>query len=148
MDGRKQPPRPSWLRRRLARWPVLAYRLGFGALLAGRVMILTTRGRATGGLRKTPLWYARDGDVIYCVSGWGPSSDWWKNLIAYPNASIQLGSAMWKTRGALIHDSAARARVLHMIEDKYGPRTTRFFYHMDLVILVAFPLDDAGESAS
>ena len=152
MDARagydEKTPRPSWLRRRLAKWAVVAYRLGIGALLTRRVMILTTRGRVTGRPRKTPLWYARDGDVIYCMSGWGSSSDWWKNLVAYPHASLRLGRVAWKAQGELIHDATARERVLYMIQDKYGRRTTRLFYHVDLINLVAFPVGGAGELPS
>ena len=74
--------RPSWLRARLAKWGLLPYRFGLGRLASGQVMVLTTRGRVTGRVRNTPLWYVRDGGKVCGISGWGTSSDWFKNVQA------------------------------------------------------------------
>ena len=134
------PKHPSWLRARLAKWPLLAYRLGLGPVIAGRVMVLTTKGRVTGRSRKTPLWYVRDGNQIYCISGWGPYGDWWKNLNADPSALVRIGNTSWKTRGTLIKEGPERDRILIRIIEKYG-RMTRLVYHMDRLTLAAFHLD-------
>lgn len=133
------PLRPSWLRARLARWPLPVYRLGLGFLLARKVMILTTRGRTTGKRRKTPLWYVHDGDSIYCFSGWGPSSDWLKNLKVDPGVLVQIGKETWETRGSLVQDPLELERMLHLLLKKYG-RLVCLFYHLDRLSLVAFPL--------
>ena len=133
------PPRPSWLRARFAKWPGLLYRLGLGFLLARQVMILTTRGRVTGRARRTPLWYIRQGDVIYCFSGWGHSSDWLKNLQASPDVQVQVGNNRWETRGTLMHEPLEIERVLPSFREKYG-RLVPLFYHLDRLVLVAFPL--------
>ena len=134
-----KPKRPSWLRARLAKWPLLAYRLGLGPFIAGRVMLVTTRGRVTGRPRKTPLWYVRDGNDIYCISGWGTFSDWWKNLDADPRALVRIGNTIWETRGVLIKEEPERDELLSRIIEKYG-RITRLFYHMDRLTLAAFHL--------
>ena len=133
--------RPNWLRRRLAKWPVPLYRLGLGALLAQRVLMLTTRGRVTGRDRKTPLWYVRDSDIVYCMSGWGSSSDWLKNLEAYPQVLLQIGKSRWETRGALVHEPRDIERTLYRFRQKYG-RLVPLFYHLDRLVLVSFPLQD------
>jgi deazaflavin-dependent oxidoreductase (nitroreductase family) len=103
-------------------------------------MVLTTTGRATRRVRKTPLWYARDEAAIYCISGWGPSSDWLKNLEADPQARVQIGKQRWEARGEVIHDPATLRGVVHSFEAKYGRRVLHLFYHVDLLVLVAFPL--------
>ncbi len=131
---------PNWLRRRLARWALLPYRLGLGPLLARWVCILATKGRLTTKQRKTPLWYVRDGDTVYCLSGWGPSSHWLRNLAAYPQVQLQIGIKRWQTVGALVPEHSERERVLTMFLEKYGTPTVRLFYHMDRLVLVAFPL--------
>jgi deazaflavin-dependent oxidoreductase (nitroreductase family) len=134
------PLRPSWLRARLAKWAVLPYRSGLGFLLARQVMILTTRGRKTGKARRTPLWYIREEDTIYCLSGWGSSSDWLKNLRADPYVTIQIGGEEWETEGKLREEPQEKGRVLRTMQEKYGRRTVGLFYHLDRLVLVAFPL--------
>ena len=143
--NKAKPLRPSWLRGRLAKWAMLPYRMALGALLAKRVLILTTTGRVTGKERRTPLWYIRAGDIIYCVSGWGSSSDWLKNLNASPNVLVQVGKESWGTQGVLIKEPSELERVLSKFQRKYGRHTVRLIYHMDRLCLVAFPLDINGK---
>ena len=137
---RTRPPRPSWLRSRLAKWALLAYKLGLGRLLGHHVLVLTTRGRRTGAVRRTPLWYIREGDVVYCFSGWGTTSDWYRNVKADSHVTLELGKARWQTKAEAIHQRSERERVLRLTEAKYGRLTTRVFYHLDLVVLVSCPL--------
>lgn len=133
--------RPSWLRSRLAKWALLAYRLGLGRLAGRWVLVLTTRGRGTGRVRKTPLWYARDGDVVYCFSGWGTTSDWYRNVKADPLVSLEVGKDRWQATAKLVHAPTQRERVLNLIVAKYGRLAPRIFYHLDRIALVAFTLD-------
>ena len=132
--------RPGWLRRRLAKWPLAAYRLGLGRLVGHKVMVLTTTGRASGLSRRTSLWYVREGDTFLCFSGWGGSSDWLKNVAARPEVYLQAGSHGWHSRGRLVEDPQEVSRVLGMFVDKYGRRTVDLFLHLDRLVLVAFPL--------
>jgi deazaflavin-dependent oxidoreductase (nitroreductase family) len=128
------------LRARLAKWALLPYQLGLGFLLARQVLVLTTTGRITGKMRQTPLWYVRQRDVIYCFSGWGSSSQWWRNLIANPRVLLQIGRERWETQGVVLPDLQERERVLGMFMEKYGRRTVHLFYHLDRLCLVAFRL--------
>ncbi len=131
--------RPSRLRRRLAKWGLLPYRMGLGFLIAKQVLILTTRGRVSAKERRTPLWYVSDGDAIYCLSGWGASSDWWKNLEADPKAHLQIGRRRWKLRGEVVPEPQEVERILSRFQKKYGHRTVSLFYHLDRLVLVTFP---------
>ena len=133
-----KPLRPNWLRRRLAKWPLLPYRLGLGFLIARQVLVLTTRGRVTAKERRTPLWYVNDGDNIYCLSGWGASSDWWKNLEASPKALLQIGMRRCERPGEVITEPQKVERILSEFQKKYGRRTVSLFYHLDRLVLVIF----------
>jgi deazaflavin-dependent oxidoreductase (nitroreductase family) len=56
-------------------------------------LLLTTTGRKTGQSRTTPLIFARDGDnylVVASMGGAPDHPDWYKNLIAHPDAHIQV----------------------------------------------------------
>jgi len=58
-------------------------------------LLLTTRGRKTGKLRRTALVYARDGDR-YIVAASNAGADehpaWYLNLVASPNVTVQVGA--------------------------------------------------------
>lgn len=121
--------------------------MGLGPLLARQVLILTTRGRATGRRRKTCLWHMRQGDTLYCLSGWGSSSDWLKNLKANPWALIQIGKDRWETRGEVLQDPLKLKEIRRTFLAKYG-LLGRLYYRSGTHIAVAFPLGNAERSAS
>jgi deazaflavin-dependent oxidoreductase (nitroreductase family) len=57
------------------------------------VLILRTRGRKSGELRKVPLIYGRDGDdyLIVASKGGAPKHPgWYRNLLAHPDVEIQV----------------------------------------------------------
>ncbi|MEE1830218.1 nitroreductase family deazaflavin-dependent oxidoreductase [Streptomyces sp. SP17KL33] len=57
-------------------------------------LLLTTRGRKSGKLRRTALVYVRDGDrYILAASNAGADQHpaWYLNLAANPNVTVQIG---------------------------------------------------------
>src|SRR5687767_1693824 len=59
------------------------------------VIILWTRGRSTGAVRKTPLMRVNDGDRYAVVASMGGAPEhpvWYRNIVADPNVSLQDGS--------------------------------------------------------
>ena len=57
-------------------------------------LLLTTRGRRSGKLRRTALIYERDGDAYVVVASSGGSKRhpaWYLNLVANPEAQVQVG---------------------------------------------------------
>lgn len=91
---RERPPLRPWLRA-LLRMPIGLYRAGLGGLLGGRFLLLHHTGRKSGKPRKTVLEvvdYDRDTDTHYVAVGFGPGSDWFKNLLHSPGARIEVGS--------------------------------------------------------
>lgn len=58
-------------------------------------LLLTTRGRKSGKLRRTALVYARDGDrYILAASNAGADKHpaWYLNLVEDPNVTVQIGT--------------------------------------------------------
>lgn len=58
------------------------------------VIILWTRGRRTGAVRKTPLMRVRDGDRYAVVASLGGAPQhpvWYHNVVADPHVSLQDG---------------------------------------------------------
>jgi deazaflavin-dependent oxidoreductase (nitroreductase family) len=64
-------------------------------------LLLTTRGRKSGKLRRTALIYGRDGNDYLLVASNGGSKDhplWYLNLTADPNVELQVGAEKFKAK--------------------------------------------------
>lgn len=86
---------PRGLLRRLLRAPIILYRVRLGWLLGRRFVYVAHRGRRSGQRRETVLEVVRyDPDLpeIFIVSGWGTTSDWYRNLRTSPALEVRLGA--------------------------------------------------------
>jgi deazaflavin-dependent oxidoreductase (nitroreductase family) len=66
-----------------------------GKMFKSPLMLLTTTGRRSGQPRVTPLMCVRDGDRFLAIASFGGDDrdpQWFKNLQANPEATIQLGA--------------------------------------------------------
>jgi F420H(2)-dependent quinone reductase len=75
-----------------------------GSLTMG---ILTTTGRKSGEPRTTPLNIMADGDRFLLVASYGGDDrdpQWFKNLQANPNATVQLGTESFPVRATVATD--------------------------------------------
>jgi deazaflavin-dependent oxidoreductase (nitroreductase family) len=73
--------------------PILQYRLGLGWMIGRYILLLTTIGHKSGKLRTTPLEYEydREHDRYRLAAGWGGNTDWYRNLLADPHVTVQVG---------------------------------------------------------
>jgi deazaflavin-dependent oxidoreductase (nitroreductase family) len=57
-------------------------------------LLLTTRGRRSGRLRRTALYYGRDGErfVLVATAVRGADPWWYRNLLASPAVVLQVGA--------------------------------------------------------
>jgi deazaflavin-dependent oxidoreductase (nitroreductase family) len=80
-------------------------------------LLLTTRGRRTGRLRRTALIYARDGSrYVVVASGAGEDHHpaWYLNLRADPLVGVQVGAEVFVARAATAR-GAERDRLWRMM---------------------------------
>jgi F420H(2)-dependent quinone reductase len=91
--------------RRLSRLHVLLYRLTGGVvgrrLVRNDMLLLTTRGFATGKPHTVPLLYLRDSDALVVIASWGgrpDNPDWYRNLSHDPRATVQVRAKRWAVR--------------------------------------------------
>jgi deazaflavin-dependent oxidoreductase (nitroreductase family) len=64
-------------------------------------LLLTTRGRKSGKLRRTALIYGRDGDRYIIVASKGGAQkhpEWYLNLRETPEVTVQVGSEKFTAR--------------------------------------------------
>jgi deazaflavin-dependent oxidoreductase (nitroreductase family) len=98
------------------------------------ILLLTTTGRVSGQERTTPLIFRDDGDdawVVVASRGGAPDHpDWYKNLLANPQATLQMKNERFPVR-AETAGGDERARLWQRMTevwpdyDQYQKRTDR-----------------------
>ena len=97
------------------------------------MLILTTTGRRSGRPHEVPLLYLRDGDNLVVIASYGGRPnypDWYLNLMARPEAEVQINGRRQAVR-ARVASSEERSvwwpRVVDAYEgySEYQSRTNR-----------------------
>ena len=89
------PTRPKGILRSILRAPVYLYRWNLGWLLGHRFLLLIHTGRRTGSPHQTVLEvmeYRKQGPEVVVMSGFGPNSDWLRNIEVTPVLEVIVGS--------------------------------------------------------
>ena len=79
-----------------------------------RLLLLTTRGAKSGRAHTTPLAYTRDGDkyVIIASMGGAPRHPaWYHNLVAHPDAEVEVGTERFKVHATPLPSGPERDRL-------------------------------------
>lgn len=85
---------PRGLARLGWRAPIWFYRLGLGGLLGERFVLLNHTGRKSGKPRQAVVevvYRAPETGAYVVASGFGEKADWYQNLKAHPEVTIQVG---------------------------------------------------------
>lgn len=137
--------------RRLSRLHRFLYRVSGGRLGARLVhndmLLLTTFGRSTGREHTVPLLYLRDGDRLVVIASYGGRHDhpqWYKNLMARPEADVRVRSGRWRVR-ARTADESERAHWWPKVLATYHKYRV-YESNTDRVIPVVFLDPDAGSA--
>jgi deazaflavin-dependent oxidoreductase (nitroreductase family) len=113
----------DWLRQAfkiLNKFMVMLFRLGLGSYgnrtkWGGYVMVITHTGRKTGLRRRTPVNYAIVDGELYCMAGFGRTSDWYVNLKADPNVEVWLPDSWWAGVAEEVTDAQARLPLIRQV---------------------------------
>jgi deazaflavin-dependent oxidoreductase (nitroreductase family) len=111
-----------WLYRRTGGRVGGSWRLMAGLRKPVPVLLLDHRGRTSGRRLTTPLVYLVDGDrlVVVASSGGLPKDpQWYRNVVADPEVSVQLGREVRRMR-ARTADAAERAELWPRLVDLYA----------------------------
>lgn len=128
--------RPLWgLRRRpgrlaaaFFRLPLKAYQHGVGPAVGRTFLAFTHIGRRTGQPHETVAMVLRrdvaTGEAVI-VAGWGPQSDWYRNIQAHPAVQVQLGGQTFVPQQRFLTDEEAFDVVADFRREH--PHRVRFF---------------------
>jgi deazaflavin-dependent oxidoreductase (nitroreductase family) len=101
----------------LNRWFMIpAHRAGLGAWLGspigGYMLLLRVRGRKSGLMRETPLNYLVAEGAVWIVAGFGPRTEWYRNLLADPRVEVWMPGRRLAGRATEVRTPKVRARIL------------------------------------
>ena len=85
------------------------FRANRGRVLSGRfagskLLLLTTKGAKTGATRVNPMMYVQDGNryVVFASKRGAPTNpDWYHNLVAHPDVTVEIGDESFVTRAVV-----------------------------------------------
>ena len=103
-------------------------------------LLLTTRGRRSGSLRRTALIYGRDGDAYLLVASRGGTPEhpsWYLNLLDDPRVEVQVGAERFTAR-ARVASPAEKPRMwatMAAIWPDYDDYQTRTVREIPVVVL-------------
>ncbi|CNG32324.1 deazaflavin-dependent nitroreductase family protein [Mycobacterium tuberculosis] len=91
MEILDRPALPKGLRRTVVRLPIHLYRMRLGRLMGTRFLLLEHIGRKSGKRRQVVLEVIeRSEDGFIVCSGFGARADWYRNVLAHPDVTIQV----------------------------------------------------------
>jgi deazaflavin-dependent oxidoreductase (nitroreductase family) len=100
---------------------VFMWKIGLGRLCNvwpagfGRIMVIRHIGRKSGKEYLTPVNYAPIGDEIYCTAGFGPGTDWYRNILAQGHVELWLPDGRRRAQVCEVSDSPDRLKLLRQI---------------------------------
>lgn len=144
---RREP--PGFLLRLGFKLPELLYHGPLATYMKSRcVMLMTTTGRKSGLPRTNGVSFMRQGKHYISFVSWGMNSNWYKNLLANPEVTLQVGRQRIQATAEPITDPDEREQLMRQMEicsENCGPpkftrpllRLTRTFdYDADIALAV------------
>jgi deazaflavin-dependent oxidoreductase (nitroreductase family) len=120
--------KPGRLALMVFRLPLKAYQHNAGPAVGRTFVAFTHIGRTTGRRYQTVAMVARydkaTGEVAI-VAGWGPQTDWYRNLQAHPAVTVQLGGQTFTPHQRFLSEEEAFDVVVQFRREH--PHRLRFF---------------------
>lgn len=96
-----------------------------GGYFAGaNMLLLHTVGAKSGQERTNPLVYVTDGDRLVIIASKGGADsnpDWYYNVLANPNVTVELGNEQFQARATAVTEEPERSRLYaKMVDHRAG----------------------------
>lgn len=101
-------------------------RRGWMGSLNNALMLITTTGRKSGRSFTRPIGFVRDGDDLLAFTV-GGTSNWYRNMLARPEVTLEVQGRTLRARGRRIEDEAELARVVELYKQQRPTYFDRFF---------------------
>ncbi len=100
---------------------VFMWRLGLAPFIniwpevGGQILVIAHVGRKSGLKRYSPVNYAVVDGEVYCTAGFGPVSDWYRNVKANPNIEVWMTNGWWAGVVEDVSDCESRLPLLRKV---------------------------------
>ena len=108
------------------------------------VAIVETQ-RADGSLRRTHVWYVREGNALWLEAG-RPGHGWYQDLQAHPKVHFQSPDLSGTFNAATVPGPQAHRYVRRLLAEKYGLRDQILGWAVDTSASIAVKLDPTSPS--
>lgn len=88
--------------------------------VSGRLMVLSTVGRRSGKVRRTPLNYAPGHGEVFCVAGFGTRTHWFRNLQQHRTAEVWLPEGRFLVEAETVVEPEERLRRMRQVLQASG----------------------------
>jgi len=82
---------------------------------------LTTTGRVSGRPHEIEIWFSAHGSTVYLLSGGRDRSDWVRNILADPAASLRIRETTLDVRARIVENAEEDALARRVLLEKYQP---------------------------
>ena len=89
-----------------------------------QVLLLSTKGRKSGDMRRCALIYGNDGDDFVIVASRGGDANhplWYLNLVADPNVTLQVKADVFPATATEVSDQAEYERLWQLMLTHWPP---------------------------
>jgi deazaflavin-dependent oxidoreductase (nitroreductase family) len=90
-----------------------------GRMAHSRLLLLTTAGARSGQPHTAPMGYGEDGARLIVIASNNAAArhpDWYYNILAHPDVTVELGRERFAAR-ATVYTGAARAAILPLVRE-------------------------------
>jgi hypothetical protein len=98
------------------------------ALDTTRELEIAVTGRTSGRRISTPVWFVREGDVLYLLPVKGSESQWYKNVVRTPTMELAARGKKVTVGPKRIADANKVREVVEKFRAKYGAADVKKYY--------------------
>jgi hypothetical protein len=96
---------------------------------SAREIELNVKGRKSGNDLSRPVWFVREGNILYLLPLNGSDTNWYKNLLVNPMSKLSLnGTEILSANGRPITDKNRVADVVRKFNSRYGEEEVKKYY--------------------
>jgi hypothetical protein len=96
---------------------------------SAREIELTVKGRKSGNDLSRPVWFVREGNILYLLPLNGSDTNWYKNMLVNPMSKLSLnGTEILSANGRPITDKNRVADVVRKFNFRYGEEEVKKYY--------------------
>jgi hypothetical protein len=96
---------------------------------SAREIELTVKGRKSGNDLSRPVWFVREGNILYLLPLNGSDTNWYKNMLVNPMSKLSLnGTEILSANGRPITDKNRVADVVRKFNSRYGEEEVKKYY--------------------